>query len=317
VTDVLSPLPRQQFFDNNGRPLVNGKLFTYEAGTNTKLATYTDSGGLTQNTNPVILDFRGECNLWIPPNVAYKYVLSPPTDTDPPSNPIWSVDDIVSSQLVTLYGGVDTGSTNAYVLNFTANFTTLTDGIVIYWVPSNTNTFNSTLNVNGLGPVSIRNQDGTELSPGQLVANTIAVVMYKSGAWLLVQSGVAPDFTTGNFNATPTGVSGATTVVINYYRVGRLCTWYIPANQWTSNSTSFGISGIPPELEPTFRQSVMMALMQDNGVIINAQVALFNGKPTHTMRFLKNGSDTGWTGSGTKGIGDLALGRDCVISYLI
>ena len=117
MTNVLSPTVKQQFFDNNGRPLVNGKLFTYEAGTGTKLATYVSSAG-SANTNPVILDFRGECDLWVPPNVAYKYVLSPSTDTDPPTAPIWSVDDVVSDQLVTLYGGVDTGVTNAYVLTF-------------------------------------------------------------------------------------------------------------------------------------------------------------------------------------------------------
>jgi hypothetical protein len=293
VAETLSPAPKQQFFDNNGRPLVSGKLFTYEAGTATKLATYTDSGGLTPNTNPVILDYRGECNLWIPPNVPYKFVLSPSTDTDPPTNPIWTVDNVVSSQLITLYGGVDTGSANAYVLSFTANFDSLTDGIVIYWVPSFTNTFNCTLNVNGLGPVSILNQDFSEIAPGQLVANTVAVVIYKNGAWLLVQSGVAPAFTTGTFSATPTGVSGATSVTVKWFRVGLLCTWYIPANAWTSNSTSFGLSGIPAALEPTFRQSVMMALMQDNGSIINAQVAVFGGSPTHTMAFMKNGRNEG------------------------
>lgn len=317
MTEILSLSPKQQFFDNNGRPLVNGKLFTYEAGTTTKLTTYKDSGGLSQNTNPIILDYRGECSLWIPPNVSYKYVLAPSTDTDPPTNPIWTVDDVVSSQLVTLYGGVDTGSANAYVLTFTANFTSLTDGIVIYWVPSTTNTFNSTLNVNGLGPVSILNQDATELSPGQLIANTIAVVMYKSGAWLLVQSGVAPAFTEGTFNATPTGVSGATPVTIKWFRVGLLCTWYIPANAWTSNSTSFGLSGIPAALEPVFRQSVMMPIMQDNSGIVYSQVAVFNGSPSHTMSFFKNGNSTGWTAANNKGIGDLANTYDCVISYLI
>ena len=317
MPETLTPTPKQGFFDNNGRPLVGGKLFTYEAGTTTKLATYTDSTGGSANTNPILLDYRGECDLWIPPNTAYKYVLAPASDTDPPTNPIWTVDQIVSSQLITLYGGVDTGVANAYVLTFTANFTAYTDGIVIYWIPGTTNTTASTLNVNGLGPVNILNQDGTALGAGQLVANTVAVVMYQSGAWLLVQSGVAPAFITGTFNATPTGVTGATDVTIKYYQVGLMCTWYIPANAWASSSTSFGISGIPAAIEPVFRQSVMMPIMQDNTAIIYSQVAVFGGSPTHTMAFLMNGSDTGWTNGGTKGIGDLANTRDVVISYLI
>jgi hypothetical protein len=46
----LSSVPKLQFFDANGNPLVGGKLFTYAAGTTTPLATYTDSTGLTPNT---------------------------------------------------------------------------------------------------------------------------------------------------------------------------------------------------------------------------------------------------------------------------
>jgi hypothetical protein len=97
----------------------------------------------------------------------------------------------VSSQLITLYGGVDTGSVNAYIITFTANFTAYTDGIVIYWIPSNANTAASTINVNGLGAISIINQNGSALSAGQLVANQVAVIMYKAGSFQLISSGLA------------------------------------------------------------------------------------------------------------------------------
>lgn len=89
----LSPLPLQKFFDNNGRPLSGGLLFTYVAGTSTKLATYSDESG-TLNTNPVVLNFRGEANVWLDQTLAYKFVLAPEGDTDPPTKPIWSVDNI-------------------------------------------------------------------------------------------------------------------------------------------------------------------------------------------------------------------------------
>lgn len=91
----LSPLPVQRFYSNLGLPLVGGKLFTYAAGTSTKIATYSDSSG-TLNTNPVRMNFRGECNVWLDPTLTYKFVLAPSTDTDPPTNPIWSVDNISS-----------------------------------------------------------------------------------------------------------------------------------------------------------------------------------------------------------------------------
>lgn len=90
----LSPLAVQKFFASNGRPLVGGKLFTYVAGTTNKIATYVDVSGGTPNTNPIILDYRGECNIWLDQTKTYKFVLSPSTDTDPPTNPIWTVDYI-------------------------------------------------------------------------------------------------------------------------------------------------------------------------------------------------------------------------------
>lgn len=192
MTNVLSPLVKQQFFASNGRPAAGYKLFTYEAGTNTKLATYQDSTTGTPNQNPIVLDFRGEANIWIPPNVAYKFVFAPPNDTDPPSSPIWTVDEIVNSQLVTLWGGVDTGIANAYVLDFTANFTAYQDGIVIYWIPSNSNTGPSTINVNGLGPVPITNQDGSALYLGQLQANQVALIVYRGTGFALVATALLP-----------------------------------------------------------------------------------------------------------------------------
>jgi hypothetical protein len=93
----LSPLPLQKFFDNAGVPLNGGKLFTYVVGTTTKIATYTDVTGLSLNTNPVILNFRGEANVWLDPTLVYKFVLSPASDTDPPTNPIWTVDNITAA----------------------------------------------------------------------------------------------------------------------------------------------------------------------------------------------------------------------------
>lgn len=95
MTDVLAPVARQLFLNpSTGAPYAGAKIFTYAAGTTTKLATYTDSTGGTPNTNPIILDALGECDIWIPDSTAYKFVFSPPTDTDPPTNAIWTRDQI-------------------------------------------------------------------------------------------------------------------------------------------------------------------------------------------------------------------------------
>lgn len=85
---TLTPSAKQQFFDANGNPLAGGKLYTYAAGTTTPLVTYTNSGGITANTNPIILDSRGEANIWLG-SAAYKFKLTTSTDVE-----LWTVDDV-------------------------------------------------------------------------------------------------------------------------------------------------------------------------------------------------------------------------------
>jgi hypothetical protein len=70
---TLTPTPKQQIFGTDGTPLVGGKIYTYSAGTTTPLATYTDSGGLTANTNPIILDSLGQANIWLTTLTSYKF----------------------------------------------------------------------------------------------------------------------------------------------------------------------------------------------------------------------------------------------------
>jgi len=88
---TLSPSPKMQFFTAAGVPLVGGKLFTYASGTTVPLATYTDSTANTTNANPVILDSRGEANVWFGPS-RYTLLLKDSLD-----NLIWTVAGVNSS----------------------------------------------------------------------------------------------------------------------------------------------------------------------------------------------------------------------------
>lgn len=71
----LAPSVRQQFFDANGKPLSGGSVYTYQSGTSTPQATYTDSTGVTQNSNPIVLDSSGACNMWLDISLSYKLVV--------------------------------------------------------------------------------------------------------------------------------------------------------------------------------------------------------------------------------------------------
>jgi hypothetical protein len=71
-----------QLFDNNGNPLVSGKIYTYEAGTTTPAVTYTNPTGSASNTNPIITNASGRLanEIWLPVSGAYKFVLKDAND---------------------------------------------------------------------------------------------------------------------------------------------------------------------------------------------------------------------------------------------
>ena len=96
MTVGIAPDARMQFFDDQGNVLAGGLLFTYLAGTTTKRATFTDSTGGVSNQNPIELDAAGRTpdGVWLSQGVAYKFVLAPANDTDPPASPMWSEDEI-------------------------------------------------------------------------------------------------------------------------------------------------------------------------------------------------------------------------------
>ena len=107
---ALSPVAKQQFFDNNGNLAVGFKLYTYTTNTTTPLATYTDAALTTPNANPIILDSRGECVIYLQ-GALYRYVLKDASDAT-----IWTRDGIASP----LYQGALGGTSPIIVANVAA-----------------------------------------------------------------------------------------------------------------------------------------------------------------------------------------------------
>ncbi len=297
----LSPLPIQKFFDNSGRPLNGGLLFTYVAGTTTKLATYQDQAG-TPNTNPVVLNFRGEANVWLPANTPYKLVLAPPADTDPPGAPIWSVDQVQNAQLLTLYGGVDTGSANTYLLNFAANFSAYTDGIIVYFVPANTNTGPSLASINGLGAVPIITQDGAPLTAGKIVQDQVVSMIYLGGYFRLL-SGTTFG---GSFTATLTGVTGTVTGSMSYRVSNGIVSLYLASElSGTSNSAGLTITGLPASISnPQLLTPYVCDAILDNGINRYGKAKVTADFITLRLASVSGAAivDAGFVASGTKGL---------------
>lgn len=79
----LSPIGNGfQFFTTTGSPLAGGKIYTYQAGSSTPLATYSDNAGLIANANPIILgsDGRPSTEIWLTYGYNYKFVLKDSND---------------------------------------------------------------------------------------------------------------------------------------------------------------------------------------------------------------------------------------------
>lgn len=131
----LAPVPLQTFFDVNGNPLSGGKVFTYLAGTTTPAATYVDAGGITLNSNPIILNAAGQANIWILNSTAYKFVVQSSSGVTQ-----WTVDNIVSPLTTSILGLANTWTA---AQNFTAGIT-VSGGATINSALTVTGALNST-----------------------------------------------------------------------------------------------------------------------------------------------------------------------------
>lgn len=85
--------PQSQEEDSSGNPLNGAKLFFYEVGSSTKKTVYSNKGMTIQHTNPVVADAAGRFDA-IYTDGAYKVILTTSGDTDPPTAPIWTEDNI-------------------------------------------------------------------------------------------------------------------------------------------------------------------------------------------------------------------------------
>lgn len=81
--------PKFYAWDRNGKPLAFGKVYTYEARTNSPQVTYQSEDAVVANTNPVILNGEGYANIYL--NGSYKVVVK-----DKDDNEIWTADPVTA-----------------------------------------------------------------------------------------------------------------------------------------------------------------------------------------------------------------------------
>lgn len=214
MTTFLTPSPKQQFFTAAGVPLVGGKVYTYAAGTSTPLATYQDSTGTVSNTNPIILDSRGECNLWLLPANAYKFILKDSTDVL-----IWTVDNVnlgINFSNVIITGGTLNGVTIGNIDPGTAVFTDLTatgtvtfNGVTQMQIPAGPTANRSTTPVDGM----IRYNNTTSVYEGNnsIAGQTISTLQLSGTVTAILTTTSPHGLSTGDYIT----VTGATPAAYN------------------------------------------------------------------------------------------------------
>lgn len=219
MTTSLMPLPKFRAFDSEGAPLVGGKVYTYEAGTNTELATFTDYSGLSANTNPVILDANGEADIWLEQQ-KYKIVLKDANDVTQ-----WTVDNVGQNSLVELSAGfgqaIDIASATTVDLGTIAtHFANITGTTTINGFGSSAELTAPIYLIKFNGALTITNSANLITRTGANITtakNDRALVEYiGSGAWRIIDymraDGASDVSNATGVLATANGGTGASTV---------------------------------------------------------------------------------------------------------
>jgi hypothetical protein len=177
--------------DSSGNPLSGGKVWSYEAGTNTLKALYTDQAKTTEAANPVILGVKGQSLVY--GDGGYKLVIQ---------NSAGVLQDTLDNLIFVypdndiIYAGTSTGSSNAYVVTPSPALTALTDGLTISFVANHATSGAATLNPSGLGAYSFVANDGTTaLTTGDILSGQIVDARFITSSnhfRLVSQAGVQP-----------------------------------------------------------------------------------------------------------------------------
>ena len=101
MAGIRPTLPRWRAVGDDGLPLAGAKLLTYQTGTSTPKATYSDSGLTIANANPVVADAGGLFGEIFLDAGDYRFVLTDANDVT-----IWTSDPVAgASDALLLSGG--------------------------------------------------------------------------------------------------------------------------------------------------------------------------------------------------------------------
>jgi hypothetical protein len=294
---TISPAAKFSSSDLLGVPLVAGKLYTYLGGTSTPYATYTDSTGSISNANPVILDARGEANVWLEQGVAYKYELRDSLD-----NLIWTVDNINAAPgggATGLFGNGTVAAPSISFLNSTGmGFYRISNNVLgVATAGANAMTVDASQNVGiGVTPTVKLDVNGTGKYAGALTISAGGLTVTAGGATITGTTAITGATTiTGNAQ-----VTGGTFTSRGFVDNATAAAWNIDASGRLLNNgtTQTAFAAFRATSQQTSGTTLIFNTEQfDTGSNYNASTGVFTAPVAGVYSFSASGQFTNSTGS--------------------
>lgn len=158
-------LPREQVFTDLGAIGAGWKLNSYETGTSTSKATYSDTALSSANANPIIADSAGRFgNIFVDDLATYKLVL-----TDADDNIVWTADPVDPKVFSladfdprpTSFWGTTAGTASAFTLDADPDVSAYSSTQTFYFACHLDNDPSATMAVDGLSALVLKKYDGT------------------------------------------------------------------------------------------------------------------------------------------------------------
>lgn len=185
----------EQIFTDLGIVGDGYKLFFFAHNTTTPKNTYSNPELTIANPNPVVCDASGrpEMDVWGADSSTYKMVLGTPDSILGNIDVVRTIDpiNVLNSGIIsitplpTAYWGATTGTSSQYILNPALVPITSYSNVQCFFIDFNiANSSNATININGLGEVTLKKYTGTGAKVN-LIAGDLQVQRY-----LLINDGV-------------------------------------------------------------------------------------------------------------------------------
>jgi hypothetical protein len=304
-----------QYFTDTGVILSGGKVNTYLAGTSTPTATWTDSTGITPNSNPIVLASNGRLpnvQVWQQTGVNIKIII-----TDANNNQLGPTFDQISgvndpAALLSVLDNPASGSGADLVANAVRSydlFTSLRAANLPSLAAGQTLVVDVQAGIapnDGLGGLFYWNATSTATDDG---ADVIKPTAFGGAGRYLRQIASSA----GTFTGTLTGMTVTLTATVSYrvYNNSVFLFFQGAGPTGTSNNINMTMTGIPAALRPIQARAVPTNCT-DNGQTYAAALGIIDAGGVITFQKLSGNfySNGAFTGSGSKG-----LFGDWVFSY--